>query len=379
MKILSIEPTPSPNTMKINIDETLPAGVRKVYTPDQKLSCPPLIQKLLDIPGVRSIFHVADFLAIERKSTADWKYILSETRAVFGEAPTENLHGEPATPQADVVDNFGEVRVFVQKFRNIPMQIKLETGVEQIRVGLPERFARAAMRAKESSKNVLGERQWVEQGVRYGSPQEIGEEVALELDAAYDEERLENLVALAYEQNQSATPLTEEAPPFDIQTALQDADWRKRYAALQQMKPTEEDLPLVISALHDENASIRRLAVVYLGDIRTPEVLPHLYTALQDESVAVRRTAGDTLSDIGDPAAIPAMIQALQDKNKLVRWRAARFLYEVGDESALPALLQAQDDPEFEVSMQVKMALARIEGGEAAEGSVWQQMTRRNE
>jgi HEAT repeat protein len=73
------------------------------------------------------------------------------------------------------------------------------------------------------------------------------------------------------------------------------------------------------------------------------------------------------------------MVNALKDPNKLVRWRAARFLYEVGDDSAVSALQEAGDDPEFEVRMQVKIALERIEGGHAAEGSVWQQMTRRND
>lgn len=51
------------------------------------------------------------------------------------------------------------------------------------------------------------------------------------------------------------------------------------------------------------------------------------------------------------------------------------FLYELGDESALPALKQAADDPEFEVKMQINMAIERIEGGEEAKGSVWHQMT----
>jgi HEAT repeat protein len=47
----------------------------------------------------------------------------------------------------------------------------------------------------------------------------------------------------------------------------------------------------------------------------------------------------------------------------------------VGDESALEALKQAENDPEFEVSLQIKMAIERIEGGEEAKGSVWKQMT----
>jgi HEAT repeat protein len=81
------------------------------------------------------------------------------------------------------------------------------------------------------------------------------------------------------------------------------------------------------------------------------------------------------LSDIGDVEAIPVMVEALNDTSKLVRWRAAMFLYENGDESVLPALKAAENDPEFEVSMQVKMAIERIKGGEEAKGSVWKQMT----
>ncbi|WP_196765430.1 HEAT repeat domain-containing protein, partial [Paenibacillus polymyxa] len=78
------------------------------------------------------------------------------------------------------------------------------------------------------------------------------------------------------------------------------------------------------------------------------------------------------------PVATSAMIGALSDSSKLVRWRAARFLYEVGTEDARDALEKAVDDPEFEVSLQAKMALERIESGEQAAGTVWQQMAKRN-
>ncbi|HEX7064415.1 MAG TPA: HEAT repeat domain-containing protein, partial [Bacillales bacterium] len=112
-----------------------------------------------------------------------------------------------------------------------------------------------------------------------------------------------------------------------------------------------------------------------LGMIEKPEVLPYLYRALKDKSVTVRRTAGDCLSDLGHTDAIGPMTEALKDSSRIVRWRAAMFLYEVGDESAVPALREAQDDSEFEVALQVKMALERIEKGKSAEGSVWKQMT----
>jgi HEAT repeat protein len=91
--------------------------------------------------------------------------------------------------------------------------------------------------------------------------------------------------------------------------------------------------------------------------------------------VTVRRTAGDCLSDLGFEEAMEEMMKALSDESKLVRWRAAMFLYELGDERALPALKAAEDDPEFEVSLQIKLAVERIELGEDAKGSVWKQMT----
>ncbi len=81
------------------------------------------------------------------------------------------------------------------------------------------------------------------------------------------------------------------------------------------------------------------------------------------------------MSDLGLAEFEPAMMEALKDKNKLVRWRAAMYLYETGTEACLPALHEAENDPEFEVKLQVKMAIARIEQGEEAKGSVWKQMT----
>ena len=51
------------------------------------------------------------------------------------------------------------------------------------------------------------------------------------------------------------------------------------------------------------------------------------------------------------------------------------LLYELGDESALPALREAQNDREFEVAMQIRQAIERIESGKVGQGPVWRQMT----
>jgi len=376
MKLLSIEPTPSPNVMKLNVDERLPSGVQRVYSRENLAQVPAVMAKLLSIDGVASIFHTADFLALERKPNADWQRILSQAREI--------LHAEAdmAIPSLEQETGaaYGEAQVFIQMFRDIPIQVKVTMGSEQSRTALPERFAQAAIHAGYASPNLIMERKWVEYGVRYGDLREIGEEVAQEIDATYPPERVEQLVerAMQMEPGEAPKPVEREKKAVTLEM-LDDPDWRKRYAALERMDPKPADLPVLEKALRDPKPSIRRLAVVYLGMVGTDEVFPLLYEALRDDSVSVRRTAGDTLSDLGDPRAIGAMCQALRDPNKLVRWRAARFLYEVGDETALEALREAQNDPEFEVSLQVKMALERIERGEEASGTVWQQMTRRNE
>ncbi len=277
---------------------------------------------------------------------------------------------------------FGEAQVYVQVFRGIPMQIRVRSGMEEFRAALPARFTDAAVRAGTASPNLIRERTLQDAGIRYGELPEIAEQIAAELDASYDDERLEQLVRQSLETGTKGTAQSElrrELPPEELRERLASEDWKVRYAALQRVKPTLETMPLLVEALGDPQSSIRRLATVYLGDIREPDIFPHLFRALQDHSVSVRRTAGDTLSDLGDPIAIGPMIAALGDANKLVRWRAARFLYEAGDASAAPALREAAEDAEFEVRLQAKLALARIEGGEAAVGSVWQQMTRRGE
>ena len=370
LKIKSIEPTPSPNTMKINLDKELPMGKSHNYKKDSMEGAPEIVQKVLEIEGVKGVYHVADFLAIERNAKYDWREILPLVRKAFGQ--DEGAESDGSGQKID--EHFGEVKAQVQIFKGIPTQIKLTDGSEEKRYGLPEMFAKAVFEIQDPNDNYILVRKWKDFGVRYGEMEQIGLEMQEEIMAAYPLERIQEIV------NQEKNPDKESAIGKQRQKVTLDQfdhpDWRKRYQLLEQMPdPTVDDLPLLEKALGDEKASIRRLAAVYLGMIEDKKALPYLYRALKDKSVTVRRTAGDCLSDLGHPEAMEAMMEALKDSSKLVRWRAAMFLYEVGDDKALPALKTAQQDPEFEVSLQVKLAIARIEHGEEAKGSVWKQMT----
>lgn len=370
MRILSLEPTPSPNVMKMNIEPALPSGISYNFRKDQVNSAPEHIRDLLEIDGVTGVFQVLDFISIERHPKADWKEILPKVeQALGGIERSESTREEPRD------DSFSEVHVSIQKLKGIPLQVKLQKQGEEKRFGLPDRFKEAVLSIQSAVSNYVYDRKWVEQSSRYGELDEVGNQVVEEIVAAYDQKRIDRFVQMALHPENAAKQKIA-MTSREVRQALTKDNWEERYAALDQWSPTLEEMELLDQALSDKKASIRRLAVVYLGYLEDVQTIPYLLKALKDSSAMVRRTAGDTLSDMGNPQAIPAMCEALGDPNKLVRWRAARFLYEVGDESAIPALKKAMDDPEFEVQLQVKMALKRIESGEEASGTVWQQMTR---
>lgn len=368
MNIKSIEPTPSPNTMKVIIDQELPFGTANNYNATNVDNAPKEIQEIMEIEGVKGVYHVADFLAVERNGKFDWVNILASVREVFGE-------DKKATTEERVVEEgFGEAYVHVQMFKGIPLQVKVFDSSEEKRFALAAHYVEAFNQVLGTSDDddFILQRKWVDFGVRYGDKEEIGHSIVNEIEATYTAERLAELVAAASDETISIE-LNKQKITVE---QLEVDDWEVRFKLLDQIPdPDVSDIPMLAKALEDEKMSIRRLATVYFGMIEDVAVVPYLAKALNDKSAAVRRTAGDCMSDLSLPEFEPAMIVSLGDRNKLVRWRAAMYLYETGTEAALPALKDAQDDKEFEVSLQVKMAIERISQGESAKGSMWRQMT----
>lgn len=84
MKIITIEPTPSPNSMKIVIDQDLPFGKSYNYTKENIEQASPEIQAVFHVEGVKGVYHVSNFLAVERNAKFAWETILSGIRAALG-------------------------------------------------------------------------------------------------------------------------------------------------------------------------------------------------------------------------------------------------------------------------------------------------------
>ncbi|WJY28224.1 conserved virulence factor C family protein [Sporosarcina trichiuri] len=368
MNILSIEPTPSPNSMKLVLDTELPGLESHNYKKEDAGSAPEPVNRLLAINGVKGIYHVMDFMALERAGNVPWETILADVRNVFADEES----GEPEATE-EAAEHYGEVYVHVQTYKEIPLQVKVFDSENEERFALGSRFTEAMEKVHSAEvENYILLRKWADYGIRYGSKEEIGETVVKEIEAAYPQERLDSIVRSTLEGGET---VSSKRQPVTLKQFGTD-EWETRFRLLDQMAdPSTADLPLLSRALEDEKMSIRRLAAVYLGMIESPDVVPYIEKALHDKSWAVRRTAGDCMSDLGFTEFEDAAIDLLQDRNKLVRWRAAMFLYETGTEKALPALHAAEDDPEFEVKLQVRMAIERIEEGEDAKGSIWKQMT----
>ena len=370
MEIVRVEPTPSPNTMKIVLSFKKEDRSSNTYTEVNDHN-PEFINRILQLDGIKSVFHVMDFIAVDKRPKENWDTLLKDVTAAISGSDQE---GDFAENQVN--EHFGEVKAEVLKFKGIPYQIKLTTQDEEKRKQLPEIYIDSMLKATKDSDNVVFLRKWEDLGVRYGEVEEVLVTVQEEILALYPKEKLEALVEEALTSD--ITIPEKQFVHVDKETFEQEEDWKVKLRMLNDFPtPTEDDYPLLDVALNDEKPQVRRMAIVLLGMIESKETLPYLYKGMKDKVVSVRRTAGDCLSDLGFKEALPVMIEALEDPQKIVRWRAAMFIFDEGDETALEALKKRQDDPAFDVKLQVQMAIERIENGEEALGSVWKQMANR--
>lgn len=106
---------------------------------------------------------------------------------------------------------------------------------------------------------------------------------------------------------------------------------------------------LLIEALEDTHASVRRHAVAGLGQTQDPEVVEPLIRALVDAEWIVRREVADALGSIPDPRVVLPLTSALRDSDQRVREQSAVALGRTGDVRALAPLIAALKDTDRHV------------------------------
>ncbi len=372
--------------MKLNLDEAASARPLTLTIGESASDAPEVFQALLAIEGIQSVFVINDFVTLTRKSSADWQPILAAAGRLLGLAEDADAtlgdRLQADIPQAEKAaqnagaQNFGQVEVAIQKFRGIPVQVRVTDDTQQARVALPERFNQALQNAiVATGADYVAERIWAPYQPQFGEVEEIARQVAEELDSLIDAPELAHL------EQQAITSESKIIPALPSQAKLladlQQSDWKQRLKAIQKLEIDGETFPAVVEALQDDRATVRRWAAALLGASEQAEALPPLrQMLLTDPSPIVRRTAGDALSDLGNPQSIAAMVAALGDTSSLVRWRAARFLNELGDASAIEPLTQAADaESEFDVCVEMTAAIDRIQAGKASQLPMWMRIS----
>jgi len=362
VKVRSIVTTPNPNHMRFDLTEA-PKATQGTYDDAGAEDCPAFVRDLLCIPGVRSLYLCGEWFSLQRSPKAEWSAILTAVVDRLGKT------GDLAIPAVGA--SAETVKVEVQVYRRIPIQVKAMGDSGQARVALPERFQDALRKASEARPgDYLKERRWEERVVLQGTPDKAAATVAEEIDALIDDEMLGLLVEQA-----TATSSRSEA------ASLEHEDWKERLKAVQALgsEPVGKALRPLAEALQDPKPQVRGMAAAALGAVGDRAATKLLCRSLKDESVAVRRTAGDSLSDLADPAAVPHMIERLKDPSRIVRWRAARYLAEMADPRARDALRAARTDSAYEVCMEVEAALRAIEGQDDAAAPVWAKISEHKE
>jgi hypothetical protein len=87
---VTFEPTPNPHAGKFTVGRTLVEGRRgRTYDSVEAAAGNPIAEALLQLPGVRSVFIVADFVTVTRAPDAEWSSLAPRVTAVLrGVLPT---------------------------------------------------------------------------------------------------------------------------------------------------------------------------------------------------------------------------------------------------------------------------------------------------
>jgi hypothetical protein len=118
----------------------------------------------------------------------------------------------------------------------------------------------------------------------------------------------------------------------------------------------------LLSALEDDDARVRRIAVAVLSGSSDPEVAGNaIVRGRADSSLLVRRMAVDAAGDAEDERHRPALESALEDPDPWTRWRAVRALGDLGVEPSRGIIAGLTADPDF----QVRFEIARVLHGDA--------------
>jgi HEAT repeat protein len=141
---------------------------------------------------------------------------------------------------------------------------------------------------------------------------------------------------------------------------LRSNDPDKRSSAIEMLVATPlstmvaTPLPILLIALDDKNARVRKVATTALGLKGDVAAIPGLLNLLQDKWV--RETAVRALGQFG----LPTLLPILQGRDAVLREVAVTALGTIGDATVISSLLDALTDPERRVRSAAEEALVKM-------------------
>ena len=280
MQLRSIETTPSPHCIKLNLNEVISTKALTLQQGATKPDAPAFAQQLLAIESVQSVFLFQDFITLTRQGNADWQPILAKAADIIGVAKDADkaLQSQISPSQITATSanftteqptrsNFGQVEVAVQMFRAIPIQVRaVSADGQQARVALPDRFNQALQRTVVATgANYVAERRWEPYQSPAGFADEVAQFVVDEIVNLIDEDELARIeiAAISDYSEPEQVFVTDRQQAF--LTELRHPNWKHRLKALQQLEVNSETLHQVLTLLNDEQSTIRRWAAALVG------------------------------------------------------------------------------------------------------------------
>lgn len=83
MKVIRMEATPNPTAMKFVLDEKILASGSKQF--DSPPTDDALAKRLFQIPSVKSVFYMDDFITLDKSNAADWNEIKRQVESILAE------------------------------------------------------------------------------------------------------------------------------------------------------------------------------------------------------------------------------------------------------------------------------------------------------
>ncbi len=127
------------------------------------------------------------------------------------------------------------------------------------------------------------------------------------------------------------------------------------------------NVKLLIAALENSDADVRRGAAEALGKVGGARAVEPLVAALRDDNWRVRRSVAEALGKVGNARAVESLIAALKDDDSDVRQAATKALGKVGDARAVEPLIAALRGGNQGVRRSVAEALGKIGDARAVE------------